>query len=188
MAGILFDAHFDEEHHVLRNRLKITDAAELERHIARLSFVRVVELEAKPVAGSLDISHLRAIHCYIFQNVFPWAGDFREVTTSRTNSFAFPPPQFIVPSLEAIFTALHAEASLKHLGPDRLLPGPVTISARSTLYTRFAKATAVPSASLSALLDSKPGINSPGPTSRRMRTTARPASVMRPATAQSWAQ
>ena len=48
----------------------------------------------------------------------PWAGDFREVTTSRTHSFGFPPPQFLVPSLEAIFATLKAEDHLKRLDAD----------------------------------------------------------------------
>ena len=118
MAGILFDAHFDDEHRVLRNKLGIKDAAELELHIARLSYIRVIELETKPLRGKFDIPHLRAIHRYIFQDIFPWAGDFREVTTSRTHSFGFPPPQFLVPSLEAIFAALKAEDHLKRLDAD----------------------------------------------------------------------
>ena len=120
MAGILFDAHFDDEHRVLRNKLGIANADDLEPHIARLSYIRVVELEDKPLPGNFDIPHLRAIHRYIFQDIFPWAGDFREVTTSRTNSFGFPPPQFLVPSLEGIFTALKAEDHLKRLDPDAL--------------------------------------------------------------------
>ncbi len=103
----------------MRNKLGITDANELESHIARLSFIRVVELEEKPIVGRFDIAHLRLIHRHIFQDIFPWAGDFREVTTSRTNSFGFPPPQFILPSLETLFTALKAESHLKGLDPDR---------------------------------------------------------------------
>jgi cell filamentation protein len=118
LAGVLFDAHFDDEHRVLRNRLGILDAEELEPHIARLSYIRVLELEDAPIRGKFDIAHLRSIHKHIFQDVFPWAGDFREVTTSRTNSFGFPPPQFLVPSLETIFAALKAENHLKGLTAD----------------------------------------------------------------------
>ena len=118
MAGILFDSHFDDRHRVLRNKLGITDAHELETHIARLSFLRVVELEEKPIVGRFDIAHLRLIHRHIFQDIFPWAGDFREVTTSRTNSFGFPPPQFILPSLETLFAALKTESHLKGLDPN----------------------------------------------------------------------
>jgi cell filamentation protein len=90
----------------------------LEPHIARLSFIRVIELEERTIGGHFDIPHLRAIHRHIFQDVFPWAGDFREVTTSRTNSFSFPPPQYLIPSLETLFAALKAENHLKSLAPD----------------------------------------------------------------------
>lgn len=119
MGAVIFDSQFDEENGILRNSLGITEAEELEQHIARLSFVRVIELEASPLRGHFDIAHLRAVHRYIFQDVFPWAGEFREVTTSRTNSFSFPPPQFLVPSLDAIFASLRSESFLTGLGRER---------------------------------------------------------------------
>ena len=119
MAGVLYDDHFDDVHRVLRNTLAITDAELLEQHIARLSFQRVAELEETPLRGKFDIPHLRAIHRYIFQDIFPWAGDFRNVVTSRTGSFGFPPPQFIGSSLETVLNALRVEDCLKHLDADR---------------------------------------------------------------------
>jgi len=122
LAVILFDSQFDDHHGVLRNKLGIINAAQLEPHIARMSFIRVAELEEKPIPGRFDIPHLRAIHRHIFQDIFPWAGDFREVTTSRTNSFSFPPPQYLIPSLETLFTALKAENHLKALTPDAFAP------------------------------------------------------------------
>ncbi len=122
MAVILFDSQFDDQHRVLRNKLGINNAADLEPHIARLSFIRVIELEERPIRGHFDIPHLRAIHRHIFQDIFPWAGDFREVTTSRTNSFSFPPPQYLIPSLETLFAALKAENHLKALTPDAFAP------------------------------------------------------------------
>jgi cell filamentation protein len=118
MAGVLYDDHFDDEHRILRNTLGITDPAELEPHIARLSFQRVAELEDAPLRGKFDIPHLRAIHRYIFQDVFPWAGDFRNVMTSRTGSFGFPPPNFIGPSLETLCNSLRNENHLKKLDAD----------------------------------------------------------------------
>ncbi len=122
MAVLLFDSQFDDKHRVLRNKLGITDAAQLEPHIARLSFQRVLELEDKPIPGRFDIPHLRTIHRHIFQDVFPWAGDFREVMTARTGSFGFPPPQYLIPSLETLFAALKAENYLKALAPDAFAP------------------------------------------------------------------
>ena len=118
MGVILFDSQFDDRHGVLRNTKGLTDAARLEAFIARQSYMRVAELERSPLSGNFDIQHLRRIHQYIFQDVFPWAGNFREVTTVRTNSFSFPPPVYILPSLETLFTNIRNENHLKHLDPD----------------------------------------------------------------------
>jgi cell filamentation protein len=115
---LIFDSQFDDRRGVLRNTKDLTDPVELEAFIARQSYMRVAELERSPLAGNFDIRHLRLIHKYIFQDVFPWAGDFREVTTSRTNSFSFPPPKFLIPSLENLFATLRDENHLKHLTPD----------------------------------------------------------------------
>ena len=119
MKPQLVDSQFDEQHGILKNKLGAIDPAELTRKASEYATGRLMLLYEKPVAGKFDIPHLRAIHCYIFQDIFPWAGDFREVTTSRTNSFGFPPPQFIIPSLETIFSALRVENHLKQLDPDR---------------------------------------------------------------------
>jgi len=115
---VLFDSQFDDRHGVLRNTKGLSDAARLEAFIARQSYMRVAELERSPLSGNFDIQHLRRIHQYIFQDVFPWAGNFREVTTVRTNSFSFPPPVYILPSLETLFTNIRNENHLKHLDPD----------------------------------------------------------------------
>jgi cell filamentation protein len=118
MGVIVFDSQFDESAGVLRNSFGLRDAEKLEQKIANYSAIRVLELSRQPLIGKFDIAHLRRIHQHIFQDVFPWAGDFREVTTSRTNSFGFPPPQFLIPSLETLFAALKAEKHLAGLSPD----------------------------------------------------------------------
>ena len=101
------DEQFDEEHSVLRNILGFTDPVELTAAVATLSYVRVAELETKPLPGKLGSTHLRAIHRYIFQDVFPWAGEFRTVMTARSDSFGFPPPKYIAPSLDDLFSQVH---------------------------------------------------------------------------------
>jgi cell filamentation protein len=119
MKPTLIDSQFDEENRVLKNKLGIVDSAELTLLAADFASVRSAQLMLRPLMGKFDISHLRAIHRYIFQDIFPWAGDFREVTTSRTNSFGFPPPQFLVPSLETVFNQLRTENHLKNLDADQ---------------------------------------------------------------------
>jgi len=171
MKPTLVDSQFDEPNGVLKNKLNLVDPAELTRLAADFASARLAQLIAKPLRGKFDIPHLRAIHRYIFQDIFPWAGDFREVTTSRTHSFGFPPPQFLVPSLEAIFATLKAEDHLKRLDADAfaLLAGHYLGEINAVHPS--AKATAAPSASSSARLRCTPAIASRGPASRRTRTT-----------------
>jgi cell filamentation protein len=119
MKPQLVDSQFDEHHRVLKNKLGLTDDSTLTAKISEYASGRLLLLTEKPIAGKFDVPHLQAIHRYIFQDVFPWAGDFREVTTSRTNSFAFPPPQFLATSLEGIFATLKSENNLRGCDNDR---------------------------------------------------------------------
>ena len=44
---------------------------------------RIEQLERRALQGSLDAAHVQAIHRYIFQDVYSWAGEFRTVGISR---------------------------------------------------------------------------------------------------------
>ena len=63
---------YKEPSGVLRNRLGISDPAELAEYERDLAFFRVVELELSPLEGRFDFEHLRAIHRYILQDLFDW--------------------------------------------------------------------------------------------------------------------
>lgn len=107
-----------DDHGVLRNKLGITDQALLTEVAAEFAYIRVAELTIRPLRGHFDAAHLRAIHRHIFQDVFPWAGEFRTVRTSRSDSFGFPPPVFIAQSLDGIFAKLASEDHLKALSVE----------------------------------------------------------------------
>lgn len=47
---------------------------QLEEHMTRS---RMIELAANPLDGSFDYAHMKAIHRYIFQDVYEWAGEER---------------------------------------------------------------------------------------------------------------
>lgn len=59
------------------NLLGITNVDALERVESELSRARVAELVAKPLRGGFDVDHLRAINRYIFQDLYPDAGELR---------------------------------------------------------------------------------------------------------------
>ena len=80
-----WDPYLDLRSGVLRNRLGITDAAELARAEAELTSYRLIELRTRPLPGSYDLPHLQAFHRYIFGDVYDWAGELRTVTLGASD-------------------------------------------------------------------------------------------------------
>ncbi len=72
---------------VLRNKLNITDKNELFEAEKELTAIRLKELQDKPIKGKFDFRHLKAIHKYIFQDVYDWAGKERTVEIGKGNLF-----------------------------------------------------------------------------------------------------
>ena len=62
---------------VLRNIPGIRNAQSLITFDTLNSGARMYELRLQPTAGNFDAGHLKAIHKYIFQDVYLWAGQFR---------------------------------------------------------------------------------------------------------------
>ncbi|WP_085940613.1 Fic/DOC family protein [Granulicella tundricola] len=67
--------------------------------------------------GSFDSQHLRAIHRYLFRDVFPWAGEFRVVNISKGGPM-FGPVMFIGQALDDAFGKLAREKLLSGLTVD----------------------------------------------------------------------
>jgi len=67
-----------------------------------------------------DTVHLRAIHSYIFQDVFAWAGQFRTVNISK-GGHSFARAEFIEPALNDLFRKLAAEGQLVGLERKALI-------------------------------------------------------------------
>jgi cell filamentation protein len=74
---------------VLKNKLGIRDEGALSKVEYELSAHRIVELRQNPVSGKFDLVHLQAIHGYVFQDVYDWAGQLRSINISKgSTSFA----------------------------------------------------------------------------------------------------
>jgi cell filamentation protein len=116
-SGFAGDPHSEQGFLCPRNLFGITDYAELQRYEGPLVAKRGGELEERPVSGRFDIAHLRAIHRHLFQDVFPWAGEFRVVNLSKGNSM-FGPALYIESALGELLAKLKAEGFLKNLNAD----------------------------------------------------------------------
>ena len=79
--------------HVLRNKLDIHDKDELFKVEQELSSARYFEITKRPIPGDYSLDHLCAIHRYLFQDIYDWAGKIRTVDISKGTIFCL--TQFI---------------------------------------------------------------------------------------------
>lgn len=110
------DRYLDPTTGVLRNKLGITDAAELQQEEGEYAFVRSYELSQNPVSGTFDLAHLQAIHKALFSDVYEWAGELRTIDIAKGQSY-FANHAHIEHAAQSIFTSLAAENCLA--GADR---------------------------------------------------------------------
>lgn len=105
---------------VLRNKAGIQTQEALDAFEADVTALRMLELLDAPIKGRFDLAHLCAIHRYLFQDVYEWAGMIRTVDISRGNSrFAHAP--LIESYLGAELSKLANENWLHDLPPERFV-------------------------------------------------------------------
>ncbi|MFN7918975.1 MAG: Fic family protein [Bryobacteraceae bacterium] len=111
---------------VLRNLPGIVDETALGEFEAASATARIAKLRRNPVKGKFDAAHLRAIHKYVFQDVYAWAGEFRSVNISKGGNL-FAAAAFIEPAIAHAFRNLPTENYLTGADTE-------TFIARSAYY------------------------------------------------------
>ncbi|WP_034608626.1 Fic/DOC family protein [Desulfovibrio aminophilus] len=91
-----YDRYTDPETGVLFNRENIREARLLEIFASEQAAFRAPTLPD----GNLDAHHLQAIHFHLFQDVFDWAGEFRDCPLAIGETL-FCQPQFIQNCLDS---------------------------------------------------------------------------------------
>lgn len=89
---------------VLENKLGITEAAELAREEEKISKKKALELFEKGLLNSFEsgkFDSLSKIHKYLFDEIYPFAGEIRNVNIAKGN-FRFAPVMYLKQSLEHI--------------------------------------------------------------------------------------
>lgn len=99
---------------VLRNRRGLRDANLLDEFEASATQRRLIELFIHPTKGTFNLAHLQAIHRYIFQDLYDWAGQFRTVNISKGGNL-FGSAQFIEMALGSTLDKLPRENFLRGL-------------------------------------------------------------------------
>ncbi|MDM8534132.1 Fic family protein, partial [Clostridiaceae bacterium HSG29] len=62
---------------VLKNKLNIEDHDELKKVEKELTFMKIDALYESPITGTFDITHLKKIHKYLFNDIYDFAGKLR---------------------------------------------------------------------------------------------------------------
>jgi cell filamentation protein len=110
------DPYADPVTGVLRNKLGLGAAGELETAEREITHAALILLKEAPVLPSYDLRHLCAIHRRIFGDIYDWAGQLRTVAIAKGSWFCL--PQYIESSAAEIFQALHGESLLRGLSRD----------------------------------------------------------------------
>ena len=97
---------------VFKNKLGITDSAALSRAATDSTALRLAELQATPVRGGFDATHLQTIHRHIFQDLYDWAGELRTIDAGNV------PASHIEKSLNSVLDRLSRENQLKGLSAE----------------------------------------------------------------------
>ncbi|MBE7159275.1 MAG: Fic family protein [Rhodospirillales bacterium] len=108
------DPYCYSQSEVLRNSFDFRNQADLSKAEARLTVLRLDQLQKRPVAGKFDLEHLRDIHRHIFRDVYPWAGQLRTVSMSKGASL-FCRQEFLADEGKRIFDQLKRENVLRAL-------------------------------------------------------------------------
>ncbi|MDD6808102.1 MAG: Fic family protein [Oscillospiraceae bacterium] len=89
---------------ILENRLNITDSDKLAREEERVSKKKAVQLFDRKLLDTFDVGSfagLAAIHKYMFEDIFDFAGEIRTVNLAKGN-FRFAPSMYLQAALDNI--------------------------------------------------------------------------------------
>lgn len=88
----------------LENKLGITNSADLAREEERISKKRAIELFESGILDKMEagkFSTLKAIHKYLFEDIYNFAGEIRKINISKGN-FRFAPLMYLEAALKNI--------------------------------------------------------------------------------------
>jgi cell filamentation protein len=113
------DPYADPVTGVLRNKLGLSTAAELEAAEREITHAALILLRETPVRPAYDLAHLCEVHRRIFGDIYDWAGQVRTVAIAIAIAIAkgamFCLPQYIEPAATEIFRLLRSDNFLRGL-------------------------------------------------------------------------
>lgn len=133
------DPYLQSDGLTLVNKVGITDDPQLLAEMEAIHVgARELEIRGTGYPDKQGVDLLKAIHRHLYQDVYEWAGEFRQVNLSKQafiqsdDATTFSPPSRLVLELGQLFERLAAQDNLKNLPPalfvERLTPHFVTLN------------------------------------------------------------
>ena len=102
---------------VLINKLDIRDEQTLNEAETLATYINASKLEEQPLEGAFDFAHYKAIHHFLFSDLYDWAGQIRTVNISKKGT-RFCPIEEIEDRAALIFDRLKEQGYFRGLPHD----------------------------------------------------------------------
>ena len=116
---VIHDEYCWKNSNVLRNKLGIKDSKTLLEAERAITSLRTTQALSEGIHGRFDEAHFKAVHHFLFSDLYDWAGKVRTVNISKGSLFCL--VQFIEPELSRIFSELKKENFLQNIPDGRIL-------------------------------------------------------------------
>lgn len=103
-----------ENTNTLMNKLNIRNTEELLKYEAKITALKSLGLRQQGITGNFDKAHYVAIHQYLFEDIYPFAGKFRTENIAK-GAFRFAEWEYIEQELEKLLENLKKENYLNGL-------------------------------------------------------------------------
>ena len=107
---------------VLINKLNIKDNQLLSEAERKIVLTKSYELRKNSKIGNFDLNHFLEIHKFLFEDIYPFAGKFRNENIAK-GYFSFAEWQYIEPEIKRLFDKLKAENYLQGRSREELVKG-----------------------------------------------------------------
>lgn len=104
---------------ILINRLDLKDNAILQKYEAKITAAKLLALRQKGIIGEFDSKHIRDIHKYLFEDIYPFAGNYRTENIGK-GVFRFAEWQYIESELDNLLKKLKEENYLANYSQEML--------------------------------------------------------------------
>lgn len=108
-----------ENSNVLINKLDIHNTKDLQYYEAKITAAKSLGLRQQGITGNFDKEHYLSIHRYLFEDIYPFAGNLRQENISK-GEFRFAQWEYIEQELERLLEELKKEKYLEGLDKGQL--------------------------------------------------------------------